>query len=71
MSIIVKHSGFETNILLVAKFKIMCHMYMNPKANPYQSIFVALYKMSVALSRSSSYMQMFLFTPTQVTKLPQ
>ena len=27
----------------------MCHVYANPEANPYQSISVALYQMSVAL----------------------
>ena len=33
----------------------MCRVYVNLEVNPYQSIFVVLHEMSVALSGSSSY----------------
>ena len=47
----------------------MCRLYATLQANSHQSIFVALYQMSVALLGSS--IRMFMFTSTQVTKLPQ
>ena len=46
----------------------MCCVYANPEAKPYQSIFVALYQMSVVLPGTSGDV---LFTLGQVTKLPQ
>ena len=33
----------------------MCRVYANPEVNPYQSIFIVLYQMSVALPGNNSY----------------